>query len=134
MNDKHRSEAEWQAALSSDEFRICRGKGTEAAFTGEYWDCHEAGSYVCRCCGTSLFRSDTKYDSGSGWPSFWAPAGEGVIAEHRDLSHGMIRTEITCAACAAHLGHVFPDGPRPTGLRYCVNSASLKLKTDDPSN
>lgn len=133
MNDKHRSEAEWQAALSANEFRICRGKGTEPAFSGEYWDCHQAGTYVCRCCGTPLFRSETKYDSGSGWPSFSAPADAAAIAEHRDLSHGMIRTEITCAACAAHLGHVFPDGPRPTGLRFCVNSASLKLKSDDPS-
>lgn len=133
MNDKHRSEAEWQVALSANEFRICRGKGTEPAFSGEYWDCHQAGTYVCRCCGTPLFRSEAKYDSGSGWPSFSAPADAGAIAEHRDLSHGMIRTEITCAACAAHLGHVFPDGPRPTGLRFCVNSASLKLKSDDPS-
>ena len=125
-----KSEADWRAELSPEEYRICREKGTESAFTGVYWDEHRAGTYRCRCCGEPLFSSAAKYDSGSGWPSFWQPLQEGSIAEHRDLSHGMVRTEITCRRCGSHLGHVFPDGPRPTGLRYCVNSLSLKLDPD----
>lgn len=125
-----RTEAEWRAVLSPEEYRICREKGTERAFTGEYWDEHRAGTYRCRACGEALFSSASKYDSGSGWPSFWQPLVPGRIAEHRDLSHGMVRTEITCHRCGSHLGHVFPDGPRPTGLRYCVNSLSLKLDPD----
>ena len=125
-----KSEAEWRQELSPEEFRICREKGTERAFTGVYWAEHGSGTYRCRCCGEALFRSDTKYESGSGWPSFWKPVREGVIEEHRDLSHGMVRIEITCRTCGCHLGHVFPDGPQPTGLRYCVNSASLRLEPD----
>lgn len=128
-DDKIRkTDSDWREELTPEQYNVCRGKGTERAFTGEYWDEHRDGIYHCRCCGEVLFSSDTKYDSGSGWPSFWQPAQEGVIAEHRDLAHGMVRTEIVCQSCGSHLGHVFPDGPRPTGLRYCVNSASLKLE------
>jgi peptide-methionine (R)-S-oxide reductase len=128
-NDKvEKSEAEWRHELSAEEYRICREKGTERAFTGVYWDEHRSGTYRCRCCGEPLFTSGTKYDSGSGWPSFYEPVNKDVIAEHRDMSHGMIRTEIVCRKCGCHLGHVFPDGPQPTGLRYCVNSASLRLE------
>jgi peptide-methionine (R)-S-oxide reductase len=123
-----KSEAEWRRELSAEEYRICREKGTERAFTGQYWDEHRAGTYHCRCCGEPLFESGSKYDSGSGWPSFYQPVNQEVIEEHRDSSHGMMRTEIVCRKCGCHLGHVFPDGPRPTGLRYCVNSASLRLE------
>lgn len=125
-----KSDAEWRAELSPEEYRICREKGTERAFSGEYWDEHRDGTYVCRACGEALFSSDSKYDSGSGWPSFFQPLEKEAIDEHKDSSHGMIRTEITCSRCGSHLGHVFPDGPRPTGVRYCVNSASLRLKPD----
>lgn len=131
MNKVSKSDAEWREALSPDEFRICREKGTERAFTGEYWNCHEKGLYLCRCCGEGLFSSDSKFDSGSGWPSFFQPLAAGLIDEHRDAGLGMVRTEIVCSGCGCHLGHVFPDGPRPTGLRYCVNSASLTLKKND---
>jgi peptide-methionine (R)-S-oxide reductase len=119
---------EWQNQLSPDEYRIARECGTERAFTGKYWDCHEDGTYHCVCCGAELFSSDTKFDSGTGWPSFHTPADKNNIAEFEDTSHGMRRVEVKCAQCGAHLGHVFPDGPRPTGLRYCINSASLDLK------
>lgn len=129
MTDKpEKTDAEWKKELSREEFHVCRGKGTEAPFTGEYWDCHDDGTYHCRCCGVALFASDTKYDSGSGWPSFYAALDKSAVAEHTDVSHGMTRTEITCAKCGSHLGHVFPDGPKPTGLRYCVNSLSLTLE------
>jgi peptide-methionine (R)-S-oxide reductase len=129
MTDKlKKSEEEWREQLSPQEFQITRCSATEPAFTGRYWDCKEDGTYVCLCCGEPLFRSDDKFDSGTGWPSFTQPIAEGTIDEHRDLSHGMIRTEVRCSNCDAHLGHVFPDGPAPAGMRYCINSASLDLK------
>ncbi|HZD03962.1 MAG TPA: peptide-methionine (R)-S-oxide reductase MsrB [Longimicrobiales bacterium] len=122
-----KTEAEWKAELSPDEYRIMREKGTEPAFTGEYWKTKDPGMYRCRACGASLFSSHTKFESGSGWPSFWAPVGEGNVRTEEDRSFFMRRTEVLCAACDSHLGHVFPDGPRPTGLRYCINSACLRL-------
>ena len=124
-----KTDAEWQSQLTPEEFAIARKKGTERAFTGKYWDCHDDGTYTCVCCGATLFRSDTKFESGSGWPSFTAPAEAGAVEEEADRSHGMARTEVHCTRCGAHLGHVFPDGPRDRGgLRYCINSASLKLE------
>jgi peptide-methionine (R)-S-oxide reductase len=123
-----KSEEEWKAQLTPQQYAVCRQKGTERAFTGEYFDCHEEGTYKCVCCGADLFSSETKYDSGCGWPSFWAPLAEENVEKTIDLSYGMHRIEVTCSACGAHLGHVFDDGPAPTGQRFCMNSASLKLE------
>jgi peptide-methionine (R)-S-oxide reductase len=120
-----KSEDEWRRELTPEQFAVCRDKGTERAFTGRYWDHHEAGAYRCSACGAELFDAATKFDSGTGWPSFWQPIDESQIETEDDTSHGTRRTEVMCAACGAHLGHVFPDGPRPTGLRYCINSVSL---------
>jgi peptide-methionine (R)-S-oxide reductase len=123
--DQDKPDAEWKKQLSPTQYAVLREKGTERAFTGEFWDHHEHGTYKCAGCGAELFESDAKFDSGCGWPSFSQPKVEANVEEARDASHGMIRTEVLCAKCGGHLGHVFDDGPRPTGLRYCINSASL---------
>ncbi|GGN56107.1 peptide methionine sulfoxide reductase MsrB [Novosphingobium indicum] len=125
------TDAEWREKLSPEQYHVLREGGTERAFTGKYEKNKAEGMYYCAGCGAPLFSSDTKYNSGSGWPSYTAPVEGEAVDEHRDMSHGMIRTEVTCAKCEGHLGHVFPDGPGPTGLRYCINSASLEFKPEE---
>ncbi len=131
MSKIQKSDDEWRKQLSDEEFHVARKKGTERAFTGRYFDCHDKGTYKCVCCGAALFSSEHKYDSGSGWPSFYQTVENAPVGEVEDNSYGMRRVEVVCSECGAHLGHLFPDGPKPTHMRYCINSLSLKLEKAD---
>ncbi|WP_185231548.1 peptide-methionine (R)-S-oxide reductase MsrB [Teredinibacter franksiae] len=132
MSDQQKNDDDkWRTKLTPEEFRICREKGTEPAFSGKYWEHKAEGKFNCKCCGEPLFSSSQKYDSGCGWPSFFAPLEKSVVRETLDRTHGMVRTEVTCERCGCHLGHVFTDGPQPTGLRYCVNSTSVSFREGD---